>query len=161
MATGIHLNHQLTHRNSLAWDLKFTQRNNKLYVVENTKPFKPGRNEDGSPKNDESSKIDLFFTEQAHGLLPRDYSYYALRDFLSSANLSLLNEGQPIDLNSKDGEKIVLLDQRMDPSSLNIFTSRHWQGYNQYPPEGEEIFSGVLSAKDLCDKLNEEVSAYY
>jgi hypothetical protein len=158
MATGILLDHRQTHGQSLTWDLKFTKRNRKLYPAENTKPFKPEQDADGSSENDRSDKIKMFFSQQTHGLLPRDYSYNALQQFLSDANLAVLDGEQNLDPKSKDAEKTVLLDQRMDPSCLNSFTSRHWQGYHEYPPKGEAIFTGVLSARGLCDKLNETVS---
>ncbi|CRG89655.1 hypothetical protein PISL3812_06694 [Talaromyces islandicus] len=130
----------------LRWDPKFTKRNLKLYRSENLKPFKP--DSPGSAK----SKIEKFFDQQRHGLIPRAYNYQALRDFLSHADLCMFDNGvRPI--NPADLVKTVLFDERIDNQASNTFMSRNWQGYEDYPPRGNAEYTGLLDCKECYEKL--------
>ena len=53
----------------------------------------------------------------------------------------------------QDLAKIVLFDERTDDQSLNTFTSRQWQGYEQYPPIGTAEYTAVLSSRECYEKL--------
>jgi hypothetical protein len=132
-------------RKFLAWDPKFTKRNADLYKVENQKfNILPGY-----------TRIEIFLEQRVHTLMPEQYSYDALREFLqrNRTNVATLEGTVPI----PDAESTILLDERRDPSRLNNFSSRYWAEYTQYPPEGETIRLEALSAKGLYDLLATEV----
>lgn len=136
---------------SLRWDLKFTRRNPKLYELEDKKPFKPDHTKGAR------QRIDQFFDEQTHMLLPKSYSYQALRDFLAFADTSVFEQGSLPCLNMPDLVETVLFDERTDDQSLNMFTSRQWQGYEQYPPKGIAEYTAALTPKECYEKLSHPV----
>ncbi|KUL86991.1 hypothetical protein ZTR_05707 [Talaromyces verruculosus] len=137
----------------LRWDLKFTRRNPKLYELEDKKPFKPDDTKDAR------LRINQFFDQQTHRLLPKSYSYQTLRDFLALANTSIFEQGSLTCLNMPDLVKTVLFDERTDDQSLNMFTSRQWQGYEQYPPKGIAEYTAVLTPKECYEKLSQPRNA--
>lgn len=92
----------------LLWDTKFTRRNPELYGKENRKPFKPDETEGARVK------IDKFFNQQTHGLLPKSYSYQTLRDFLALGDTSIFELNSPTCLNISDLNKTVVFDERID-----------------------------------------------
>jgi hypothetical protein len=135
----------------LRWDLKFTRRNPKLYKLENKKLFKPDDTEGAR------LRINQFFDQQIHRLLPKSYSYQTLRDFLALADTSIFEQGSLACLNMPDLVKTVLFDERTDDQSLSMFTSRQWQGYEQYPPRDIAEYTAVLTPKECYEKLSQEV----
>jgi hypothetical protein len=127
------------------------KRNLKLYQSENHKPFKPDSSERAK------SKIEKFLDQQSHGLIPRAYNYQGLRDFLSHADLCMFDNGvRP--LNPADLVKTVLFDERIDNQASNMFMSRNWQGYEDYPPRGSAEYTGLLDCKECYEKLVQVVS---
>ncbi|CEN60570.1 hypothetical protein ASPCAL03006 [Aspergillus calidoustus] len=133
-------------RRFLSWDPKFTRRNEKLYGVENeTVPDVPGV----------TGKIEGFLSLRVHRLMPEQYSYAALREFLNREpdDVKKLEGKVPILEGSQDFQKVILLDERRDPSKPNASLSRYWAEYTQYPPEGEAKCLEALNAKGLYDKL--------
>lgn len=139
--------HYMISRQPLTWDVKFTKRNKQLYGAENNKIV----------ARDGRTRLQAFLERRAHGLTPPQYSYEVLETFLSKASIDKLEGHQRIDPNSRDAEELVLLDERIDASSLNSFASRHWAEYAEHPPRGEEEYTDVLSAKGLYDRLKKDV----
>ncbi|KAL4982547.1 hypothetical protein BDW68DRAFT_182436 [Aspergillus falconensis] len=130
-----------TSRRFLAWDPKFTKRNEQLYAAENQKIVTfQGR-----------SKTESFLTHRVHKLMPDQYRYAALRELLERDPLGVnkLEGTVPIVSGSRDDETTILLDKRRDPSPLNTFSSRYGAEYTQYPPEGEATRLEALSAKEF------------
>ncbi|KAL4940723.1 hypothetical protein BDV06DRAFT_223802 [Aspergillus oleicola] len=135
-------------RRFLAWDPKFSKRNESLYPAENQKIV----------TLQSHSRAESFLTQRVHRLMPEQYSYAALREFLERDPLGVAKlEGNTAIDETQDAEEIVLLDERRDPSHLNAFSSRYWAEYTQYPPEGDAIHLEALSAKKLYVRLNKEV----
>jgi hypothetical protein len=130
------------------WDLKFTKRNRDLYRLEDKKPFRPDLTESAR------MRINQFFNQQTHGLLPKSYSYQSLHDFLALADTSIFDQNVLTCLNVQDMARIVLLDERMDDQS---FMSRQWQEYEQYPPRGTAECTAVLHSRECYEKLIQTV----
>lgn len=130
------------------WDHKFTKRNLDLYGLENKKPFRPDLTENAR------KKIDQFFNQQTHGLLPKSYSYQKLRDFLAFADTSIFDQDALTCPNVQDMARIVLFDERMDDQSS---TSRQWQDYERYPPRGNAEYTAVLNSKECYERLIQTV----
>lgn len=130
------------------WDLKFTRRNLDLYRLEDNKPFRPDLAESAR------SRINQFFNQQTHGLLPKSYSYQSLRDFLALADICIFDQNALTCLNEPDMTKIVLLDERMDDQS---FMSREWKDYERYPPRGTAECTTVLNSRECFEKLVQTV----
>lgn len=133
------------------WDIKFTRRNLNLYRIEDKKPFRPDLTE--SARN----RIDQFFNQQIHGLLPKSYSYQSLRDFLAFADTSIFDQDVLTCLNAQAMARIVLLDERMDDQSP---ISRKWKEYERYPPRGTAEYTAVLNSKECYEKLVQTVCFY-
>lgn len=131
------------------WDLKFTRRNFDLYRLEDKKPFRPDLT------NSARNRIDQFFNQQTHGLLPKSYSYQSLRDFLAVADTSIFDQDVLTCLNVQDMARIVLLDERMDDQSP--ISRRQWKEYEQYPPRGTAEYTAVLNSKECYEKLVQTV----
>jgi hypothetical protein len=138
-------------RRFLSWDPKFTQRNAELYDAENLRLHVPPG----------LTRIEAFLSLRVHRLMPEQYSYAALREFLERDLLDVgrLEETVPIRDGSQAAEKIVLLDERRDPSRPNTSSSRYWAEYAQYPPLGESVCLKALSTKGLYDILKTGVRA--
>ncbi|KAL2864841.1 uncharacterized protein BJX67DRAFT_383469 [Aspergillus lucknowensis] len=135
-------------RRFLSWDPKFTKRNAELYNAENMRLHVPPG----------MTKIEAFLSLRVHRLMPEQYSYAALREFLERDQLDVgrLEETVPILDGSPEAENIVVFDERRDPSRLNTSSSRYWAEYAQYPPPGESICLKALSTKGLYDILKTE-----
>lgn len=131
------------------WDPKFSKRNPRLYPAENKKT---------TIYEKAPTRLDAFFKERAHELMPPQYSYAALKEFLGKTSPEKLNASYVIAPNSPDADKLVILDQRMDPSPLNTFGSRYWAEYAAYPPSGDFDETKTMNARELYDLLNTEVS---
>jgi hypothetical protein len=137
-------------RRFLSWDPKFTRRNEKLYRAENEPvPDVPGV----------TGKIEGFLYLRVHRLMPEQYSYAALREFLERDpdDVKRLEGKVPILEGSQDSQEAILFDERRDPSKPNASLSRYWAEYTQYPPEGEAKRLEALNAKGLYDILKKEV----
>ncbi|KAJ0416422.1 hypothetical protein BJY00DRAFT_234757 [Aspergillus carlsbadensis] len=135
-------------RRFLSWDSKFTQRNTQLYKAENeTVPDVPG-----------VTKIEGFLSLRVHRLMPEQYSYAALREFLNREpdDVSRLPGAAPVFERSQNSKKDILFDERRDPSKPNASSSRYWAEYTQYPPEGDARCLEVLCAEDLFEKLKKK-----
>ncbi|KAL4970938.1 uncharacterized protein BDV14DRAFT_194724 [Aspergillus stella-maris] len=139
-------------RRFLSWDPKFTKRDpvlsKLLYNIENQKfDSLPGY-----------TRIDIFLGQRVHTLMPEQYSYNALREFLerSEEDIPKLEGTIPISGMSADAQTTILLDERRDPSPLNNLSSRYWAEYTQHPPGGEAIHLEALNAKALYDTLASE-----
>ena len=145
---------RVINRRVIQWDAKFTKRNDIVYPAENTRVV----------PQDGETRIEAFFTRQSHGLLPSQYSYDALRRFLSKAKVEYLDGTRSLDPTSKDAEKTILLDERKDTTPINKFTSRDWTEYAERPPEGawppDAAPKGttILQTKELFDRLMKDVT---
>lgn len=85
--------------------------------------------------NPQQTKVDAFLKEGIDPLFSLQYSYIALRNYVSKAQLSDLTAlATPIE----HSRKLVLLDDRRDPSG-GAHSTRNWDAYTNYPPEGEQI----------------------
>jgi hypothetical protein len=131
----------------LRWDFKYTRRNPDLYRLEDKKPFRPDLTGNARIRTDQ------FFNQQTHGLLPKSYSYQTLRDFLALADTSIFEQNALTCLNVQDMVRTVLFDERTDDQSLDMFASRQWQDYEQYPPRGIAEYTAVLNSKECHEKL--------
>jgi len=97
--------------------------------------------------------VDAFFKERIDRLYPVQYSYTALRNYVSEARLSdLTGLATPIE----HSRKLVLLDDRRDPSG-GALSTRNWDAYPSYPPEGEQIWTRVLDVGEFYRRLIERV----
>lgn len=137
-------------RRLFTWDPKFTKRQEEAYTPAERRRVVPDQGQ---------SRLDVFLKRETHSLQPPEYSYDALRDFMSSASFEHLDGSRPLD--PEDVPKLVILDERKDPSAMK-FTSHNWSEYTQYPPEGDPKYTETLNAKGLYDRLSDDViSSFY
>lgn len=126
-----------------AWDKKLTTRRQTAYRQEDNR-LQP------SPQQ---TIVDAFLKERIDRLYPVQYSYTALRNYVSETRLSdLTGLVTPIE----HSKKLVLLDDRRDPSG-GALSTRNWDAYTSYPPEGEQIWTRVLDAVEFYRRLMERV----
>ena len=147
MASDIYFKSQLTNQRFIQWDIKFTKRNDITYYAENNRVV----------PDDEQTRVEAFLKRQSHGLLPAQYSYDALHEFLDRASVEHLDGTRDLDPGSIDAKKTILLDERKDNTPISKFTCRDWAQYAERPPEGHPNYTQVLNAKELFDRLSLEV----
>lgn len=91
---------------------------------------------------------------------PNSIRFFQLHKFLSKANEAMLDELSLPD----NSEEVFLLDDRRDPN-FRANAKRAWdsfgeaeEGYMDYPPIGEDIFSKKLNIRELYSKLSRKVT---
>ncbi len=127
----------------LIWDRKFSVRRQHTYLAEDNR-LAPGP---------QQTIFDAFLQERRELLRPLQYSYAALRMFVASARLSDLTAPTTP---AEHTTRLVLLDDRRDASG-GARSTRNWDGYRDYPPEGERQWSAVLNAAEFYRRLIEKV----
>ncbi|KAL8822470.1 MAG: hypothetical protein Q9191_006796 [Dirinaria sp. TL-2023a] len=128
-------------RRIFAWDPKFSQRARRANLAEDIKL---------APEAHQTT-VDAFFAEFASRLDPPQYSYMALRRFLSQADEKDLQQPSATSLDSQGS---VLLDDRRDSTGWlgtdgETYSARDWEGYSRYPPEGENPVTLLLDIQGL------------
>ncbi|KAI9875145.1 MAG: hypothetical protein M1830_008824 [Pleopsidium flavum] len=132
-----HLNDPL-----FVWDKKFSIRRQQAYQAEDIR----------LQTEPQQTIVDAFIEERISRLYPLQYSYTALRKYVTKARMSDLTAPATPAGHTK---KLVLLDDRRDASG-GAHSTRNWGGYAQYPPEGERKWSGVLDAGEFYRRMMEK-----
>ena len=111
--------------------------------------------EDGLTQNSNESALTAFLRTQRSRLDPPNHSFPELQNFLEKArDIELIEESSLPQYTIP----IALLDDRRDTTGWHDsrgehFSARDWDGYASYPPQGENIFEGLLNAGDLYRRL--------
>ena len=132
------------------WDRKFAERQRRAYRAEDSKLV----------PTDGQTIVDAFLRKQSSRLDPPQLSYGALRNFLESAGEVPWDDASA---SSTQDTPLALLDDRRDDTGwIDIngtqHAARNWDGYVDYPPQGESRVSGLLNPGDLYKKLLKSVS---
>ncbi len=126
------------------WDKKFSIRREKAYLAEDKRL---------APQSDQTI-MDAFIQERLGILYLLPYDYAALRSYVAQAQLSNLTASTTP---AQHTNRLVLLDDRRDASGGERST-RNWDSYTEYPPEGDRRWTGLLDAGAFYRKLMEKVS---
>ena len=127
------------------WSRKFTIRQKQKYPSEDVNLLQ-GPNQ---------SAVHVFMNEQRSSLDPPQYNCPTLQAFLDTAREEcLVRPGPP----SRAQDVLALVDDRRDPTGwLDVVGESHaardWDGYSQYPPQGENVQWKLLNITDLYLKL--------
>lgn len=125
------------------WDKKFSIRRQQAYPAEDKR----------LETETQQTIVDAFIEERNSRLYPLQYSYTALRKYVAKARMSDLTAPATPAGHTK---KLVLLDDRRDAFG-GAHSTRNWDGYAQYPPEGERKWTGVLDAGEFYRRMMEKV----
>ena len=135
------------------WDRKFAERQRRAYRAEDSKLV----------PTDGQTIVDAFLGKLSSKLDPPQLSYSALRKFLESAGEAPWGN---VSISSTQDQSLALLDDRRDETGwIDVNGSHHaarnWDGYVDYPPQGESRVSGLLNPRDLYSKLLKSVSLIF
>ena len=130
------------------WDTKFTTRQFETYSVLNAPDTEP-----------DHGTINRFIRAQRYSLVPPQYNDVALQEFLEKATLEDLTGPKP---SRTSTEPIALIDDRCDSSGWQDangihHSARDWNGYSSHPPHGTSIYTKILSARELYERLRMRV----
>jgi hypothetical protein len=136
------------------WDRDFSKRRTIAYAGEDeqTLEFRAG---------DKGSLIAALCEPRMNRNLhpPDEFSYSALRNFLNSANIGVLDTSQHI---RSTLIPQVLLDEREDPirdtNAVRPWDTARNDGYLLRAPRGNIKYSEVINLRELLERLSERVS---
>ena len=130
------------------WDTKFNTRQIETYSALDATYAEPDK-----------STIHDFVRAQRFSLVPPQYNDIALQEFLEKATLEDLTGANPSPVSA---EPIALIDDRCDSSGWQDangihHSARDWNGYSKHPPHGTSIYTKILSARELYERLRMRV----
>ncbi|KAI9763551.1 MAG: hypothetical protein M1839_006377 [Geoglossum umbratile] len=127
------------YKRMLLWDKRFQSRQKQAYGSEDVRH---------TTASDSEDPIESFLTYKLDRLDPPQYTYRALLDFLNRARLVDLTTNIP------PTERNILVDDRRDLT--DTLSTRNWDKYVSYPPEGESRSLNLLNERELYVKLCEK-----
>jgi hypothetical protein len=108
-------------------------------------------------QNEDSQKLIETLMRYKRGRLdpPEDLYLSALREWLSTAVIKNLQQGQPYEGLEPS---IIVLDERRDPTDTTS-TTRHWDSetYLRYPPTGLDVNTEKLDLPGMTARLSRKV----
>ena len=126
---------QSPHKHVFVWDKKFCVRRAHAYAPED-KRLEVGAHQ---------TIMAAFLEARMPILHPVHYSYTALQRFLEKAQMSDFAANST---SASQGKGQVLLDDRRDATG-GPHSTRDWDSYSRWPPEGDKIWTKVLDAREL------------
>ena len=137
-------------RRVFEWHSRFGHRVRRAYAAEDRKL---------TPKAHQTI-MDAFFAELASRLDPPQHNFTSLRKFLGKANDTDLHSQT-----SSASQGLILLDDRRDNTGwlgtdAEVHSARDWDGYIEYPPEGENATVLLLDPQGLYRRQSESVGSY-